>query len=77
MFRSESESDHPSGNPSEEWKPCQQTDWEWRRKFVPIAQCTSNDSILNRDLHSLSHAGRPLAPLLDPLKILGCRPSNA
>ena len=50
MLWSESESDHPRGNPSEEWKPCQQTDWEWRRKLVPIGQCPSDDSILNREL---------------------------
>ena len=77
MLRSESESDYTSGNPSEEWKPGQQTDWEWRRKHVPIGQCASDDAILNRELHSLSHAGRPLAPLLDPLKVLGRRLSNA
>ena len=76
MLRSESESDHPSGNPAEEWKPRQQPDWEWRRKLVPIGQCATDDAILNRELHALRHAGRPLAPLLDPLEVLDCRSSR-
>ena len=33
----------------------------------------SDDSILNRELHSLRHAGRPLTPLLDPLEVLDCK----
>ena len=48
-------------------------DREERRKPVPIYGDASDNSILNRALHSLRHAGRPLTPLLDPLEVLGCQ----
>ena len=67
MFGAKTHSDHPGGNPAEEWKPCDQTDREERRKPVPTYGDASDDSILNRELPSLRYAGRPLAPLLDPL----------
>jgi len=66
MLRLESESDHPSGNPAEEWNPRQQPDCEGRREPVRAAEDAPNDAILNHELPSLRHAGRPLAPLLDP-----------
>ena len=73
MFRSESESDHPGGNPAEERNQRKQPDCEGRREPVPIGEDAPDDSILNRELHSLRHAGRPLTPLLDPLEVLDCR----
>jgi len=73
MLRSESESDHPSGNPAEEWKSGQQPDCERRREPVLTGEDSPDDSILNHELHSLRHAGRPLTPLLDPLEVLDCR----
>ena len=73
MLRSESESDHPSGNPAEERNQRQQPDCEGRREFVRTAEDTLDDSILNHELHSLRHAGRPLTPLLNPLNVLGCQ----
>ena len=65
MFRSESESDHPGGNPTEEWNQRQQPDGKRRRELVPIGEDAPDDAILNCELSSLRHAGRPLAPLLD------------
>ena len=65
MLRPESESDHPGGNPTEEWKQRQQPDGERRREPVPIGEDAPDDAILNRELDSLRHAGRPLTPLLD------------
>jgi hypothetical protein len=73
MLWSESESDYPSGNPAEEWKQRQQSDCEGRREPVPIGENATDDSILNHELHSLRHAGRPLTPLLDPLEVLNCQ----
>jgi hypothetical protein len=73
VFGTKAHSDHPGGNPEEEWKSCDQTDREGLRKPVPIYGDASDDSILNRELHSLRHAGRPLTPLLDPLEVLGCQ----
>ena len=70
MLRSEPESDHLSGNPAEEGKPRQQPDWEWRRKSVPIGQCSPDDAVLNRELHSLRHPGRPFTPGLDLGQVL-------
>ena len=76
MLRSESESDHPSGNPAEEWNQRQQPDCERRREPVLIGEGAPDDAILNRELHSLRHTGRPLAPLLDQLEIPGCQSSR-
>jgi hypothetical protein len=73
MLWSESESDHPSGNPAVEWKQRQQPDCKGRRKPVPIDEDAPDDSILNHELHSLRHAGRPLTPLLDALEVLDCQ----
>ena len=73
MLRSESESDHPGGDPAEEWNQRPQPDCEGRREPVPIGEDALDDSILNHELHSLRHAGRPLTPLLDPLEVLDCR----
>ena len=73
MLRSESESDNPSGNPAEEWKQRQQPDCKGRREFVPIGEDAFDDSILNHELHSLRHAGRPFTPLLDALEVLDCQ----
>jgi len=73
MLWSESESDHPCRNPAEEWDQRQQPDCERRRKSAPIGEDVPDDSILNHKLHSLRHAGWPLAPLLDPLEVLGCQ----
>ena len=73
MLRSESEPDHPSGNPAEEWNQRQQPDCERKREPVPIGEDTPDDSILNHDLHSLRHSARPLAPLLDQLEVLSCQ----
>lgn len=73
MLRSKSESDHPSGNSAKEWNQFQQPDWKWRRKPVAIGKSAPDDTILNRELHSLRHAGRPLAPLLDQLESLDCK----
>ncbi len=73
MLWSESESDYPSGNPAEEWKQRQQPDCERRREPIPFGEDAPDDSILNHELQSLRHAGRPLTPLLDPLEVLGCQ----
>jgi len=66
MLWSESEADHPGGNPAEEWDQRQQPDCEGRREPVRAAEGALDDSILNHELQPLCHAGRPLAPLLDP-----------
>jgi hypothetical protein len=66
MLRPESQSDHPGWNPAEEWNQRQQSDCERRREPVPIGEDAPDDSILNSELRSLRHAGRPLTPLLDP-----------
>ena len=73
MLWSESESDYPSGNPAEERNQRQQPDCERRRELVPIGEDGPDDAILNHELHSLRHAGRPLTPLLDPLEVLDCQ----
>ena len=73
MLWSESESDHPGGNPAEERNQRQQPDCEGRREFVRAAEDVLDDSILNHELHSLRHTGRPLTPLLDPLEVLDCQ----
>lgn len=73
MLRPESESDHPGGNPAEEWKQRQQPDCERRREPTAIGKDAPDDAILNSELHSLRHAGRPFTTLLNPLEILDCR----
>jgi hypothetical protein len=73
MLRAESESDHPGRNPAEEWDQRQQPDCAGQRKPIRTAERAPDDAILNRELHSLRHAGRPLAPLLNPLEVLGCQ----
>jgi len=76
MLRSESEADHPGWNPAEEWDERQQPDCERRRKPVRAAEGAPDNAILNRELHPLRHAGRPLTPLLDQLEVLGCQSSR-
>jgi hypothetical protein len=42
----------------------QQTEHEWKRSFFFIFVSTSDDSTMNKDLHSLDQAGWPFAARL-------------
>lgn len=62
MLRPESESYHPGGNPAKKRKPCDQTDREGWRELARSTENAPDDSILNRELHSLRPTDRPLTP---------------
>ena len=77
MLWSESESDHPGGNPAEEWKPCDHPEHERWRELVRAAEDFADDAILDEELHPLRHAGRPLAPILHQPQVFRGEPTSA
>jgi diaminopimelate decarboxylase len=64
MFRARAKPDETRGKLAQNWKPLQQTEHEWKRSFFLIGGSASDDSTMNKDLHSLDQASWPFAARL-------------
>src|ERR1700730_8014127 len=64
MLRARAHADEASGDLAQNWKPFRQTEDEWERSLCLTGGSTSNDSTMNKDLHSLNQAGRPFTARL-------------
>jgi len=54
MLRARAHADETGGNLSHNWKPFQQTEYEWERILSRIRGSTGDDPTMNKDLHSLN-----------------------
>jgi hypothetical protein len=64
MFGTRAHANKSSRQLAQNWKPFQQTEDEWKRSLFLIGGLASNDSTMNKDLHSLNQSGWPFAPRL-------------
>ena len=53
VFGARPDADETRRQLAQDWKPFQQTEHEWKRSLLLIGGSTSNDSTMNKDLHSL------------------------
>src|SRR6266550_3221597 len=63
MLRTRSDSNEPSGNLSQNWKPFQQTKHDRQRIFA-MRSLASNHATMNENLHCLNEPRRPFAARL-------------
>src|SRR5882762_8038185 len=69
MLWARANADEARGNLSQNGKPFQQANHE-REGTLATRRCTSDNSTVNKDLHSLNQARRPFAPRLYLMQII-------
>jgi hypothetical protein len=70
MFRTDPHADEACRDPPQHRKPLQQAHRERHLRFAATLERPSQKLILNRQLASLNHTRRQLAPALDTSQIL-------
>src|SRR6266704_1120598 len=63
MLRTRSDSDEPSGNLSQDWKPFQKAKHK-RQRIFEMRSLASNHAAMNENLHCLNEPRRPFAARL-------------
>ena len=69
VFRPRTDADETRGQLSQNRKPFQQAHYKRQRLFV-AGRSTGNDSLMNKNLHSLDQSRRPFAPQLNLSQIV-------
>jgi hypothetical protein len=69
VLRPNSQTDKPSGNPTQDWKSPEEFERPGERKLRAAGEDTADDSILNENLQSLGRFGGKVSSLLNSTKI--------